>query len=67
MDFNNQIGQGEKVKVFKIELNSSYRIWKGIYLDLDLGFRFNQLNKLENSYWMMTGLRMNLDRHRFDF
>ncbi|HRG34197.1 MAG: hypothetical protein IPJ83_03155 [Saprospiraceae bacterium] len=67
MDFNNQIGQGEKVKVFKIELNSSYRIWKGIYLDLDLGYRFNQLNKFENSYWMMTGLRMNLDRQRFDF
>lgn len=67
MDFDNRIGQGQKVKIFKMEVNASYRLWKGIYIDLDLGYRFNQLNKIEKSYWLQTGLRMNLDRQRFDF
>ncbi|MBL7820632.1 MAG: hypothetical protein JNL65_08445 [Saprospiraceae bacterium] len=67
-DYNNEIAQGILEKVNSINLESSYEFIPESYIDLDLFYRASNI-KLEkkSGFWFTAGIRMNLDRLRFEF
>jgi len=67
-DFNNEIAQGVLEKVNSLSLETSYEFIPESYIDLNLFYRkSNSALKKNSGFWFTTGIRMNLDRLRFEF
>ncbi len=67
-DFNNELTQGILEKVSSFILETSYELLPESYIDLNIFYRSsNSSLKKQSGFWFTTGIRMNLDRLRFEF
>lgn len=67
-DFDNELTQGVLEKVSSFIFESSYEVLPESFIDLNLFYRSSSSSlEKRSAFWITTGLRMNLDRLRFDF
>jgi hypothetical protein len=69
-DFGNEIGQGIATQTLLFGMDISYRLAHNIYLDLNYFYRDkdSETNSLDlRTQYIGGGIRINLDRPRFDF
>ncbi|MBK9726800.1 MAG: hypothetical protein IPO86_01650 [Saprospiraceae bacterium] len=67
-DFNHTIGQGIQNQVIGLSLNFSYQLFQRAWLDFNVHYRKNEIEKISNaSVWFSGGFRMTIDKMNFDF
>ncbi|NOT37802.1 MAG: hypothetical protein HOP11_10535 [Saprospiraceae bacterium] len=66
-DLGNKTTQGLNSAVRQITFNVSYELFPRFWIDLGTGIRINKIeSEFNNSKWLQLGLRMNVNKTRFD-
>lgn len=67
-DLNNKLLQGQKLNVVQISFTASYRLWAQMRIELQSHLRQQkQDGQSTNTPWFSLGIRMGLDRQKFNF
>ena len=69
-DYDNKIGQGFETKLLLADLNFSYQLRSGLFIDLRQVIRKEKTQDLGidlNTYFMNLGIRMHIGRSNFHF